>query len=128
MTGDTVLAAVLLDARERIALVMMSEDAVGISVSRYDDMPEEETFKRELAQRVWVVVFREAGEEVFISSTDPEAREEDKPFKLNSPQERESVQFAVEVALGAWPEWCPHLRESIRPRSVIVLPRLCPEA
>jgi len=125
--SDALLAGLLLDAREQIVLVLLSEDAVGISVSRYDVVPEKDAFREGLNRKVWIVVFREAGEEVFVSSARA-CTEGGDEYPLNSPQERESVQFAMEVAMGAWPEWCPHLRDSVFPRSPIIIHRDTPVA
>lgn len=125
--GDALLAGLLLDACERLAMVLMSEDSVGVSVSRYDELPAQHLFREEMHQKIWIVVFRDEGEEIFVSSKASPANDGE-VYELKSPQERESVQFAMEVALGAWPEWCPHLRERVSPRSPIVLHKEVPIA
>jgi hypothetical protein len=120
---NTLMVGMLLDAREELAVVLMSEDAVGVSVARYDQLPARESLRQELRQKLWIVVFRDAGEEVFVSSADTSGLDDAVQYKLSSPQERESVQFAMEVAMGVWPEWCPHLRDEVKPRSPIVIPK-----
>jgi hypothetical protein len=118
------MTGLLIDEKERMVLVLLSEKSVGVSVSRYDTLPETGQFQKELSKNRWILVFRSKGEEVFVSQSDS-AQE---IYVLRTPQERESVQFAVEVAMGAWPEWCPHLRGVVMPRSTIVLHNEMPQA
>ena len=121
--ANSLMVGMLLDACERLAIVLIGEEAVGVSVARYDEVPLRSAVKKELRRELWIVVFRDSGEEVFVSSAEASDLDEAVQYKLSSPQEREAVQFAMEVAMGAWPEWCPHLRSEMKARSPIVIPK-----
>lgn len=102
----------LLISRDKFVLSVLSFDAVGVYVRRLDDIPNEKEVQRLAENGLWVVVHRTSGDDITVH--DPSFRGGHYSFK--TAEERESVEFAMSLAMHVWPEWCPHLRGIIQPR------------
>lgn len=115
------LAGLLVDARSRLALALISTGAIGVSVFRLDRIPALSDLDALLQRGKWVVVQRTTGDSLYASipdSEDVETFQEDGA----SPEARESAQLAIEIGLTSWPEWSPHLRGVLTPRWIIPFP------
>lgn len=126
MTRDIhAIPGMVIDARGQIAVALLSEEAVGVSIARFDHVLEPNDLEKIINQERWVTVYREFGGDVFV--VEPEGDEEE-ATELRTPQENESGQFAIELALLAWPEWCPHYRRRYTPKQFIPFLANTPEA
>jgi hypothetical protein len=119
----------LIDARGQIAVALLSEEAVGVSITRFDRLLSAPDIEHIINFERWITVYRHEGGDVFlVIPPGAEERESDNAAEFSTPQENEAGQFAIELALLAWPEWCPHYREQYTPRYFIPFPASFPEA
>jgi hypothetical protein len=121
------IPGMVLDARGQIAVAILSEEAVGVSIARYDRFLSPTDLQVAINSDRWVTVYREFGGDLFVVEPQSEEGEED-DLILVTPQENESGQFAIELALLAWPEWCPEYRDKYKPKLFIPFPQKLPEA
>ncbi len=128
MKDINAIPGMVIDARGQIAVALLSEEAVGVSVARYDRVLSPNDLAVIINSERWITVYREFGGGLFVVEPEEEDRDEDEELELNTPQENEAAQFAIELALLAWPEWCPHYREKYTPKQFITFPILFPEA
>lgn len=95
-------AGLVLDARERLALVLFSEDAVAVSLGRFEQIPKDEHLQPLIDEVRWIMVKRQSGPRFFLM----EAEEEMAPISdLTTPRARESGQLALALAFKFWPSW-----------------------
>jgi hypothetical protein len=118
----------VIDARGQIVVALLSEEAVGVSVARFDRVLSPVDLQVAINSERWVTVYRQFGGDLFVVEPQGEEDEEDDDSQLVTPQENESGQFAIELALLAWPEWCPEYREKYSPKRFIPFPQELPEA
>jgi len=128
MKGVNAIPGMVIDARGQIAVALLSEEAVGVSIARYDHVLSPNDLVAIINSEKWVTVYREFGGGLFIVEREEEDGAEGEELELNTPQENEAAQFAIELALLAWPEWCPYYREKYTPKQFITFPILFPEA
>ena len=88
----------------QLLLAMFSDHAVGVSLIRYDRLLSPDEIGAEIKTGAWVAIEREHEELYFVNNED-DTVPDGTHVHLHSPLERESAQFAIEVALLAWPEW-----------------------
>ena len=99
----------VIDARGQIAIALLSNVAVGVSITRYDHLLSALDLQAVISSERWVTVYRKMGDGLFL--IEPTEDDSDDEFELKTPQENEAAQFAIELALLAWPEWCPDCRK-----------------
>ena len=115
----------LIDARGHIALAVLADTSVGVSVERFDWIPTPaEEMTRQMSNTSWVIVDRD-NESMYMATPSGEYIY---PKDLKGAEANEAAQFAIELALSLWPDWCPNLRDVYKPRTIIPLPRQMPEA
>lgn len=121
------IPGMVIDARGQIAVALLSEEAVGVSIARFDRVLGPSDLEDIINSERWITVYREFGGDLFV--VEPEGDEEEvEAQELRTPQENESGQFAIELALLAWPEWCPHYRKQYTPKQFIPFLSNTPEA
>lgn len=114
MNPSNSFPGLIVDAKGNLGIALISDDAIGVSVSRFSTTPDPIQVLREIGQRNWVAVYRKSGNKIFMVSQSP-----DKEVRLATPEENESGQFAIELALKAWPEWGTEFRQKFKERSFI---------
>jgi hypothetical protein len=122
------IPGMLVDAKGQLVLVVCSEDAVGVSINRYDRFLQPEELVVEINSGHWITIERNQTELFLVTHNSEE--EEDEHIELNTPQEHETAQFAIEIALLAWPEWSPEHRQHYKPTMFIPFrpPQAIPDA
>jgi hypothetical protein len=113
----TSFPALLIDSTGKFLVALMSEDAVGVSARRFETVPSPPELYRCIPTERWISVNRESLEVTMITP-----HEEDNDVHLCTPQENESGQFAIELALSVWPEWGMEYREMYSPKQFILYP------
>jgi hypothetical protein len=119
------IPGMVLDSRGQIAVALLSEAAVGVSIARFDRFLSPTELQVAINSERWVSVYRKLGGDLFVVEPNCVEGEE---IELSTPQENESGQFAIELALLAWPEWCPEYRDKYKPKTFIPFPQKLPEA
>lgn len=115
-----------IDGRDQLALALLSEDAVGVSVSRYDVIPTRPQIQDALHASEWVALYRHSGPRIFLLSDKSELSPR---TNFHTPQESEAMKFAIELALHAWPNWERDLLKSgFQPRFFVPVMQHFPEA
>lgn len=118
---STYFPGLLLDSRDNIALAILADDSVGISVRRFDQIPKWEEMSDAIFAEEWVLLYR-GGSAFFLASpsADGNSVESVPVSSFEGAEANESAQFAIEVALAYWPEWGDAaLRKQYKPRRVI---------
>ena len=123
---------ILLDERDQIVLAVLADDAVGISVRRFECLPSPTELVEVISAEEWITIYREdENHQMYLMSPKitGDMGVDCLPVKrFKGAEANESAQMAIEVALANWPEWGESLRDTYTPRSVIPLPRNLPEA
>lgn len=102
-------AGFFLDAQGRFIPAVVSEQEIGITVRRFESVPTMQDVMRSTAHDVWLVFRLHDGHQVYISDETMETPEIE--AIIRGPEGQESLHFAIELALQAWPDWCPDLRD-----------------
>jgi hypothetical protein len=108
----------LLDACNHIVFTVVASDCLCVSIGRFDYIPDWEKMADAILEGEWIMLQRR-GAMYQVSNS------EKKPVEaLTTPQANESAQFAIELALGYWPEWQEEkdLKDAYEPRQAIMLP------
>lgn len=113
MEADYAIPGLLLDAQNDFVLAAFSDDTLGVFVGRLTAIPTKKEVQSLCERGLWVVLKRNKGDDLQIF--DPEY--DGGFYEFTTPQERESVVIAKALALHVWPEWCPHLRSEMTPRT-----------
>lgn len=122
---ENYVPGLLIDARGHLALAVLADTSVGVSVERFDWIPSPaEEMTRQMSNTSWVIVDRD-NESMYMATPSGEYIY---PKDLKGAEANEAAQFAIELALALWPDWCPNLRDVYKPRTIIPLPRQMPEA
>jgi len=122
---ENYVPGLLIDARGHIALAVLADTSVGVSVERFDWIPSPaEEMTRQMSNTSWVIVDRD-NESMYMATPSGEYIY---PKDLKGAEANEAAQFAIELALALWPDWCPNLRDVYSPRTIIPLPRQMPQA
>lgn len=111
------LAGFFLDANNRVVLAAISGDVIGLTLTRFDHVPPLEEIQLLTEKAIWLLFRRSDGYKVSFSSDPPE----DIEAQLRRPEGRETLSLGVSLGLFVWPEWCPDLRDSHKPRWFIPL-------
>lgn len=117
----------IVDARGQLALAILSNDAVGVTVTRFSQMLTAAEFVPLLHSETWITVYRDEGEALFLVGPDL-PNEDVGEVELKTPQENEAAQMAVELAVLVWPEWCPGCRKKYKPETGMFIPFLAPDS
>lgn len=124
---ENYVPGLLIDARGHLAFAVLADSSVGVSVERFDWIPHKaEEMTEHMATTTWVIVDRD-NESMYMATPSGEYVY---PQDLGSKgaEANEAAQFAIELALALWPDWCPNLRDVYKPRTIIPLPRQMPQA
>ena len=122
---ENYVPGLLIDARGHLALAVLADTSVGVSVERFDWIPSPaEEMTRQMSNTSWVIVDRD-NESMYMATPSGEYIY---PKDLKGAEANEAAQFAIELALALWPDWCPNLRDVYSPRTIIPLPRQMPQA
>jgi hypothetical protein len=102
---------------------------VGVSIRRFDTIPDPHAMANAALFEHWITAFRDDEGLYLVRPSDDGNESIAEPIHaFSSPEENESAQFAVELALASWPDWGAHFRATLQPRTIIPLPKELPEA
>lgn len=114
MNPQRAVPGMTIDSNGEFCLVVVSEEAVGVSIQRYDRMLQTIELHHALHSQRWMAVYRQHEGEIFVLSNN-----ENEPRTVTAP-EQESGHMAVEIALGVWPGWKPPPSDiKMRPKTFI---------
>lgn len=95
-------AGLLLDAHERLALVLFSEEAIAVSLGRFEQIPRDEQLQPIIDEVRWILVKRGTGPRFFLMESEQEMAPVE---ELTSARAKESGRMAISLASHMWPDW-----------------------
>lgn len=116
----------LIDAKERIALCLVSDLTIGVSVDRYDTIPPRKEIERLAEDGDWIAAYRRRGSDLFKVKP-PDLLGKMSELSGLTSQDHEAGQFVIQLCLAAWPEWAPAYRSLYDPLFFIPFFRVPPE-
>jgi len=104
----------LIDAKERIALCLVSDTTIGVAVNRYDSIPPKSEIERAAEDDAWIAAYRRRGSDLFKVKP-PSLLGKVSELPGLTAQDHEASQFVIQLCLASWPEWGPLYRSLYDP-------------
>lgn len=122
-------SGLLLDAADRIVLVIRSPDMIGVSLCRMQFIPKPEEIIEMVYEAQWITVFKDDPGELFVM--EPNSKGQPSSYKVKEfigAQANESADMAIGLGLASWGEsWGGGWNEKHTPCASIPLPLDLPE-